>query len=117
MCFCIKKNCQIEQIFISIFIINLFFVAFVSSAFAKTATSEKLAASAKEKGKSDYIIIKHKAIKDLLEDADYLYSIGKYEEALALHNYISDITKGKYLSEDFIAKKKEIGRASCRERV
>ena len=106
MDFCIKKDCRIKWFFISFFIINLFFIAFISSAFAKTATSATSAVSA-EKGGSDYIIIKHRSVKDLLEDADYLYSIGKYEEALALYNYISDITKGKYLTEDFITEKKE----------
>ena len=107
MSFGVKRGRSVEKCLVSFFIVSLFFVAFISSAFAKTTVSAKLVTPA-EKGKSDYITVKHRAIKDILKDADHLYSIGKYKEALALYNYISDITKGEYLGgEDFISKKKK----------
>ena len=107
MSFGVKRGRSVEKCLVSFFIVSLFFVTFISSALAKTTVSAKPVTPA-EKGKSDYITIKHRAVKDILKDADHLYSIGKYEEALALYNYVSDITKGKYLSgEDFISKKKK----------
>lgn len=87
------------------FMIGLFFIAFISISIASVLA--QATTSIQKEGKSDYITIKHRSIKDLLEDADHLYSIGKYEEALALYNYISDITRGEYLGEDFISKKKK----------
>jgi len=107
MSFSVKRGRSVEKCLVSFFIVSLFFVTFISSALAKTTVSAKPVTPA-EKGKSDYITIKHRAVKDILKDADHLYSIGKYEEALALYNYISDITKGEYLGgEDFISKKKK----------
>lgn len=53
-----------------------------------------------KKGTSDFItIIKVKSAREHFEDAKYLYSIGRYEDALSLYNFAYDIAKDELKKE------------------
>ena len=58
--------------------------------------------------KSDYIIIKRKTLREVLEDISYLCSIGNYENIIPLYNYALDITPEKSLKKKILAAKKKV---------
>jgi len=106
----------LRQKIVSFFVFPLvvFFLVFFSSGAQAAALSKNRQTVAPGEA-SDYIIIKHKTAQDIFEDANYLYSAGKYEKAISLYNYAYDISQERGLKRKILAQKKKAKRSLARQ--
>ena len=105
----------LRQKIVSFFVFPLvvFFLVFFSCTQAAALSKNRQTVAPGEA--SDYIIIKHKTAQDIFEDANYLYSAGKYEKAISLYNYAYDISQERGLKRKILAQKKKAKRSLARQ--